>query len=176
MIRDQEIERLEQYAYGLGVRKISYQKPSGDATGAEWILMQNNEVELTFYIHSRLSKKQLILNFVHELAHHISWINKGRVEDALTLEALDAEHTRGLTDQLLPKEQRKLIYLTEKEDTQYRAQIWNEVGIKIPIEYLYADIECDIWGYKQYYLNGKHPTTDKVREKLRKSRNKYNLK
>lgn len=175
-VRDKEIERLEQYAYGLGIKSISYKKPSGDATGAEWVLLDNDEVELVFYVHTRLSKRSLILNFVHELAHHLSWIYRNKKEDPKVLDSLQREYSRTKLDPLLPKEKRKLIYQTEKEDAEYREMIWREVDIKIPIEYLYADRECDIWYYKQYHLTGHFPIVDRTRTKLIKLRKKYNIK
>lgn len=176
-IRDEELKRLEKYAYGLGVSKITYEKPRGDATGAEWILNEDGTVELTFYMHYGLSKRSLILNFVHELAHHLAWIYRNKQEDSDTLKALNAEDgRRHRTDPLIPKEQRKLIYLTEKEDAKYREFIWKEVNINIPREYLLADIAVDVWGYKQYYLKGNFPTNKEVKNKLSDLFQKENFK
>ena len=173
MIRDDEIKRLEQYAYGLGIKKIHYKGPSGDATGAEWVIDKNNEIELVFYVHTRLSKRMLILNFIHELGHHMSWIYRDKKEDPQVLEALNAEFSRGPTDAPLPKEQRKLIYQMEKADCDYRETIWNEVGIKMPKWRLYADIECDIWYYHRYYIIGEFPTYKKTKAKYYKIQNKW---
>jgi hypothetical protein len=175
MIRDRELERLEQYAFGLGIKKISYQAPSGDATGAEWVLLENNEVELIFYVSSRQSKRTLVLNFVHELAHHLSWIYRNKIENPKVLDSLNREFERKNGDPTLPKEKRKFIYMTEREDSEYREAIWKEVDISIPIEYLHADIEFDIWYYKKYYLTGHFPTVEQNKRKYQKIRKQYSI-
>lgn len=176
-VRDEELKRLEKYAYGLGVKKIKYAKPLGDSTGAEWSVSEDGtEVEITFYMHSGLSKRSLILYFVHELAHHLSWIYKGRYDSPELDAALQKEYSRKKTDPLLAKEERKLIYLMEKDDAEYREAIWREVDIKIPINYLYADIEVDVWYYKRYYLTGKFPTNKKIKKQQTKIREKYGVK
>ena len=174
-VRDEEIKRLEKYAYGLGITKITYAKPDGDSTGAVWTLNEDNTTELTFHVHTRLSKRSLILNFVHELAHHISWIYRNKQEQPEVIEALSLEDKRKRGEPPIPKNKRKFIYLTEKEDAEYREMIWKEVNIQIPIEYLHADIEADIWFYKQYYLTGHFPTYRQVKDQVRKSRDKYGV-
>lgn len=176
-VRDEELKRLEKYAYGLGVKKINYAKPLGDSTGAEWSVSDDGtEVEITFYMHTRISKRALILNFIHELAHHLSWIYRGKQDSPELETALQTEYSRKKSDPLLDKEDRKLIYLMEKEDAQFREAIWKEVDIKIPIEYLQADIEVDIWGYKRYYMTGHHPTNFEMKKQQTKMRKKYGVK
>lgn len=175
-IRNEELKRLEKYAYGLGVSRITYSKPSGDSTGAEWVLNEDGTVEMVFYIHTRISKRSLILNFIHELAHHLSWIYRNKQDSPAILNALQSEYSRKRSDPELPKEERKLIYLMEKEDAKYREFIWKETDIKIPIEYLYADIDVDVWGYKRYYLTGKFVTNKVMKKQLTKFREKHGVK
>lgn len=172
-IRDQERERLEKYAKGLGTTVTYKPYVKGGGAAAEWIINDDKTTELVFYTWSGQSKTRLILSFVHELAHHMAHIYNNRTEDKATLEALDAEDNRKSGEPPIPKEQRKLIYLSEKEDSVYRHNVWQECDIKIPKWRLELDIALDIWGYKIYYLRGDHPTQDEEEKKRKQLKPRY---
>lgn len=177
-IRDEEIKRLENYAKGLGT-KVTYKpytKSEGAGAGAQWVLYEDDTTELVLYTWPSQSKTLLILNFVHELAHHLSYIYKNRKDDTSTLQALFTEDERKKrADPILPKVERKLIYQMEKEDAKYRYNVWQEVDIKIPRWMLDCDVALDIWFYKQYYLNGNHPTKKQLDKKQNQLRKKFKL-
>lgn len=166
-IRDEEIKRLEKYAQGLGT-KIKYEKYKRGDPGAMWVINGDGTTELTCYVWPRQSKIKLILNIVHELGHHLAWVYSNRTENPKTFDAFHKEDLRKKdTDPKLPKKERKLIYLSEKEDAKYRDSVWHEVGIKIPKWKLDMDKELDIWGYKMYYLRGNHPNIKEIYAKKR---------
>ena len=173
-IRDQEIRRLEKYAEGLGA-KIKYKQHKGDhSSGAEWVLDEDGNTELIMYTWPNQSKTLLILNFVHELAHHVSWIYSNRKEDPETFEAFYKEDLRKKqTDPKLPKEERRLIYLSEKEDAAYRDIIWHEVNIKIPKWKLIVDKKLDIFVYRWYYQKGNTPDIKVIKKKKKELVLKY---
>lgn len=168
-IRDQEIKRLEQYAKGLGLRVEYKVGKRGSGVGAEIVYHDGVASHITLYTYSRISKKRLILNFLHELGHHLSWIYKNRKDNTMLLEALYADAMLKKGEQL-PKHQRKLIYLMEKEDAEYRNNIAHEVGITLPENTLKVDIALDIWIYKYYYLYGKYPSQAMITTQLAKIR------
>lgn len=157
MIRDEELKRLEHYALGMGT-KVKYQRHTRGDPGAEWIVHNNGTTELILYTWPKQSKTRLILNLVHELGHHYSFVRRNRKEDPETFAAFHKEGLRKQdSDPKLPKAERKLIYESEKRDAQYRYAVWHEADIKIPKWKLDVDIEIDIWGYRQYWLKGNHP-------------------
>lgn len=154
MIRDREIERLIQYAQGLGIQVTVIAHKRGDP-GAEWDTITQH---ITLYKWPRQTKRLMLLNLLHELAHHMAWIYTGRQNDPKTDLALATEAARDSKTGPIPKPMRKLIYVSELNDSKYREQIYHEVGLKMPLIHLHADIELDIWTYNQYYLTGDIPT------------------
>ena len=162
-IRDREIERIVKYANGLGVKVIWKKYKRGD-DGASWHL-DGSAIEM--YVWPDKSKTQIILDFIHELGHHMAWVYSGRKNDLKTDRAYELDGARGKKDPPISKAQRKIIYEAEKYDSQYRDQIFKELGIKIPKYRLDADKEYDFWIYRRYYLTGKIPTEKEMRVKRR---------
>lgn len=172
-IRDRELKRLEQYARGLGARVLYRRHKRGDP-GAEWLVHQDGSTDLVLYTYPGQTKTRLILNFIHELGHHYAFVRRNRKEDPVTFEAFYKEGLRKRNaDPKLPKEERKLIYLAEKSDANYRRAVWQEVDIKLPKWKLEMDIELDIWGYRQYWLKGNHPNAAEVDAKHDELKVKY---
>jgi hypothetical protein len=169
MIRDQELARLEKYAQGLNIR-VTYKTYKPGDPGAT---MTTDGTELTLYIWPRMSKRKLILNFIHELGHAMSFIYNNRKTKAREDLALHAEASRKNGDPVLPKRLRKLIYEGEKFDAGYRAQIWHEVGIKMHENILKMDIELDNWVYLVYYETGEMPTGLAIKNKELELKEKY---
>lgn len=160
-IRDEEIKRLEHYAKGLGLKVYWKKYDRKIGAGATWT---TDGKEITIYTWANQSKTNIILNFIHELGHHLSWVYAGKTTDELTQEALQLEWEAD-PNESIPKHKRKLIYEAEKYDTKYRHSIWTEVGIKLPTYMLDADIELDVWIYREYYLKGKFPNRHGVVQK-----------
>lgn len=169
-IRDEEIKRLEHYAQALGIKVMWEPYKAGSHIGATCTV---DASEITLCYRPTTSKMQLVLNFIHELAHALAYINSGRQEDFKTNNALDAEDERENSDPPLPKEQRKLIYICERDDAQYRDKIYNEVDIRIPKYRFIVDKELDIWIYYRYYLMGKFPTYKSIKRKKQELIQKY---
>ncbi len=166
MIRDQEIKRLEQYAKGLGL-KVEYKQHQPGNASAELLSYNGVSDTIVMYLWQNKSKTQIVLDFLHELAHHLSWIHRDRKDDPALLEALIAEDARKESDPPLPKAQRKLIYQCEKRDAEFRAIIAHEVGIKVSAAKQELDRLLDVWIYEYYYRTGKFPTRELRRKKTR---------
>lgn len=157
-IRDDEIKRLIQYAKSLGLTVAWKEHKRGDP-GATWLQTDNVPVGIEMFVYKGQSKISIILTLLHELAHHLEFVYNGRKDSPELIEALyqaDNKHT------VVSKAQRKLIFETEKAACPYRELIANELGLKIPMYKLKADIDLDIWIYKHYYLTGKLPTNNEI--------------
>jgi hypothetical protein len=166
-IRDQEITRIEKYAAGLGI-KVTWvrHKKRGDNTGAEWT---TDGSEIYMYIWPGKTKTQIVLDFVHELAHHMAWLADGRkitnkVEAAFGEMCNDTKHNPA------SKDARRIVYEIEKADAAYRDKVWDELGIQIPRWKMEVDRKLDIWFYKYYWRTGKDP----IRKVCRKKRKEFN--
>ena len=168
-IRDREIERIVQYAKGLGI-KVVWKKHKRGGPGAQWYT-DGSCIEMFTY--PGKSKTQIILDFVHELAHHMAWVYDGRKVALKTDQAFlrDTEHKRG--DPPLPKGQRQLIFDAELKDSYYRPQIFKELGLSIPIWKMYADRSTDMWVYRRWCTTGVTPTKKNIREQYRSRREVY---
>jgi hypothetical protein len=152
MIRDEEIKRLINYAKALGVTVQFKPFSPHIGTGALWE-EYNGVVTITLFTWCSQSKTRVVLDLLHELAHHKSFIKQGR-----TLSNKDYAASRA--DELsLTKSQRKTIYKYEKEDAEYRLGIYKELDLKIPLWKLKLDIELDVWFYKEAWKGGKLPSS-----------------
>lgn len=175
MIRDEEIKRLEQYAKGLGL-KVEYRRSKpGHGVGAEVVSIDGISVILVLYMWPGISKKLIVLNFLHELGHHLSWIYKNRKDDPKLLKALVAEDERKPGDSPIPKRMRKLIYEMEKQDAEYRMFVAHEVGVKLSAEVIREDIELDVWFYHEYYVRGDYPSQLEVLAKRKEIKQRGKL-
>lgn len=163
--KDEEIKRIVQYANGLGIRVEWKPHKRGDP-GASWN-MDGGIIEV--FTWPRKSKIRSILDLVHELAHHMAWVHSGRIKD------VDLEQAWINENECAPitKEQRKLIYLSETHDAQYRNRIVKELGLNVPEWRQKLDRALDIWWYRQYYLIGKYPSLKEMDVKQKELRAKF---
>jgi hypothetical protein len=164
-IRDKEIARLEKYAESLGLR-VFWRKHKRGLPGAVWEI-ENNEVRLIMYTWPRMSKTLIILNFLHELSHHLAWVYNNR-ELPKSVDKAFAKEMISLTSN-----DKRIIYETEKEDSKYRLIIAHELDIRIPEWKIKLDIEVDIWFYYTFYKEGKYPTLTRVLAKQKELRSNY---
>lgn len=157
-IRDEEIARIVKYAQGLGIVVIWKIHKKGDNTGASWA---TDGSEITMYTYPNKPKTQIILDFVHELAHHMAWLADGRTVTKKVNDAFGAMDDESLA----PKAKRRLVYESEKADSFYRYKVWDELGIKIPLWKLEVDRQIDVWLYKHYWRTGADPIRGQLRKK-----------
>lgn len=174
-IRDEEIKRMEQYAKGLGLKVEFRQHRKGDAS-AELISFKGISEKIIMYLWDRKSKTQIVMDFIHELAHHLAWIHNDRKDHPRLIEALLAEDARGPDDPPISKDLRKLIYQCEKKDAEFRFVVAHEVGVKISDKKLQLDKDLDIWLYKWYYLHGDFPNRPRTRKKRKQLKKSYGSK
>lgn len=145
-----EFQRLVKYAQGLGI-KVTADYGVNHSDGAAWL---TDGSEIVLYNQSATKPLRNCLLLYHELAHHMAWVHNGRKGNLVTDRILDKENN-GLP---LTDKQRKHIYEMEKADSQYQLLIHHEIGSKIPIERIKAEIDFDIWQYKFYWKNARWAT------------------
>lgn len=162
-----EFNQLVKYAQGLGV-KVVFSNKSTNAS-ADW---ETDGSTITIY--KKKTKTPLVLNLdlLHELAHHIAWVYKGRKGNLKTNNILDKE----AAGKELTELQRKHIYEDEKFDSQYQLIIHHEIGSKIPKERVQAEIDLDLWIYKYYWTEGKWPFLKEIKLKRTELLKKHRVK
>jgi hypothetical protein len=164
MIRDEEINRLIRYAQGMGisVRFKPYVPHSKDE--AEWTI---DGTEITIYVRSSTSKLDKVLSLIHELGHHKAFVNNDRSIDPKLEEALDSEENK--------KNQRRAIYMDEKNGTKYWEEIYRDTNCQFGIPRLHMQMELDLWTYEVYLETGKWPTRAKSKKKRKQLKLKYKV-
>lgn len=164
-IRDLELSRMIKYAEGLGVR-VSFRIHKNHDAAALWEVLDGN-VTIVLFTWPKQSKTTLILNFLHELAHHKAWINANR-EFSKSVEAATSTPDKDLTDH-----QRYLVYKEEKNDAKLRLGIANELNLKIPEWKIKVDIANDNWYYYRWWKTGEDPSRTERIKKEKQFTRKY---
>ena len=168
-IRDEEIQRIKNYAKGLGVELV-FAPANGSGDQAEWL---TDGSRITIYTQKCKSKTDIIFDAIHEFAHMLAWIHRGRTSPLKTDRALDKENNRSKKDPPISKDQRKIIYEDEKNDAEYQPLIFAELNIKILKYKFLAQKDLDVWAYYVYYLNGDFPSLTEYKQKRKELQKKY---
>jgi hypothetical protein len=169
-IRDREIERIVKYAEGLGLTVEWHKSGYGDP-GASWV---REDQKIHIYTYPRMTKTITILNFLHELGHHMDWIYSNQEISVETEQAYQLEDARiPYKSPPIPKEQRKLIYDSERAGIKYMINIARELNLKLKEDRILEEMELDTYIYYVYYITGDNPRVkdvDAKRIELRKNR------
>lgn len=171
-IRDTEIDRLTKYCQALGLT-VNYRRYKPGDPGAEVVAVEGVPTTVNIYIWPGKSKTHIVLDFIHELAHMVSYIYNGRRDSQDLLDALTEEDQRKPGQSPIAKWKRKLIYDCERKDAAYRYNIIKELDIKVPKHKFMADMELDLWIYKYFYITGDYPKREDVRNKKKELKEKY---
>lgn len=164
-IRDAEIQRLINYASGLGVA-IIYDLHPNKSADADWDL---SGTKITIYTHN-MNKTDIILALIHEIGHAKWYITKHhRQLDAKFAAAIDEEYSNKPTTQ----KARKKILEVETDSTEFWHVIYTDVGLKIPVWKVNRAMEFDIWQYQVYYETGRFPNTKTKIEMLKSLKLKH---
>ncbi len=169
MIRDDEIQRLINYAKGLGL-KVTFSSKKSDYS-AEWYL---DNSEIIVYKNKHTSKIEISLSLIHEIGHskHCVWEKDGKLdpkyENALT-HVDEAEEQE--TDS--HKKQRKIILDNEIAGTKYWHEIYKETDMRFPLYKLEVAMKYDMWQYEVFYETGNFPNAKERKNKLKEINAKY---
>ncbi len=166
--RDKELSRLEKYAAGLGI-KITWKKyVRGQENAATWSI---DGTEITVFLWSRRSKTGIILDLIHEFAHHMAWIANDKKTPLAIERAIDADSAGEAT-----KEHNRIIYEMEKSDARYQERIFKELQLTIPIWKFKSRKKLDMWVYKRIWQTGKMPKEKEIELKRKELDARYRRK
>lgn len=169
MVRDQEIQRLVNYAKGLGL-KVTFSSKKSD-NDAEWYIDNSG---LIIYKNKNTPKIDIVLSLIHEIGHskHSIW-EKDRGIDSKFDEALthfSESEEKGIDPK---KRQRKVLLDYEIAGTNYWHEIYTDTNMKFPIWRLEAQMEFDIWQFEYFYENGVYPSKKIKKVKLKEINEKH---
>lgn len=169
MIRDKEIERLINYAKGLGLKVTLSSKK--DDSAAEWTL---DNTEIRVFTRNNDTKVDIVLSLIHELGHALHNIHeKDRKIDPKVDEAVDHQIESKKFKKDVPKKQRKVILEHEIAGAAYWEVIYKDTNMKFPMWRLYAQRDFDIWQYEVYHETGELPIKKDRMEKFKQLKEKY---
>lgn len=169
MVRDEEIQRLINYAKGLGL-KVSFSSKNEDAS-AEWYLDNSG---IIIYKNRNKTKIETVLSLIHELGHSLHNVHENdRKVDTKWQDAIDSIDEAEESGNDTKKRQRKVIFDDEVAGTRYWHEIYKETNMKFPIWKLDAAMEFDMWHYEVFYETGKFPGFKERNEKQKEVKNKY---
>ena len=155
-----ELDRTIKYAQGLGIKVHIKSRPRNHHL-AEWV---TDGSEITLFVGKSESYVSTTLNLIHELAHHMAFVYNKRK----TCPYIEKVFTKAEEPKTLTKEERKVIWQVERQDSSWQEIIYNELNLRIPLYKLYLERDISNWSYKQFYLTGKFPTTAQFRTKRKK--------
>jgi hypothetical protein len=169
-IRDEELSRMTSYANGLGIKVTFVRDQRRNKKSPDYAYWTSNPPEICIYVTKHNSKTQVILTFIHELAHHIYWIhnNKPEIPHAYVLEA-----ERKKKDPFILKSERKKILEYERSGIDYMKTIAVELNLKIPLWKVEMAQEFDLWVYEYYYETGHFPVKNISDAKREEMKDKY---
>jgi len=159
-----DIDKIIEFAKGLNVN-IIFKDKSPEKTIA---LYYNKPPTIIIFKNKIKSRPDLILALLHELGHHLDYINtKKELHDAFLL-----EDQRTKKDPPLPKKLRKHIYKEEISGIKLMPKIAKQLKLDIEKWKVIREMKLDIWVYRYYYENGNFPT---IRENNLKNKQLTNM-
>lgn len=161
MIRDEEIQRLINYAKGMGL-KVSFIDDYPDAAG--WVLDGTEILVNPKYCRSKL---ETVLTLIHEIAHHLWFIHQKNREPDLKFEEAIDRHNCENSATPAPKNLRHKIFKVEESSAKWWESIYKETNMKFPIKKLYVQRDFDVWQYEFYYEEGRFPNRKEQRSKFK---------
>lgn len=159
-----ELDRLIKFSEGLGVKVRFHKDKMNNDAGAEWDLSGK---EIIIYYRDDESTTSLILKLVHELGHHLDYVNNKRRHTKQIEEAVSAENPT--------KTQRRILYKDERNAAKYHEFIYDTVGIKIPRWKIVVEREWSLEVYRQEIYNPEGPSKKEKRDIRKRLTEKYKV-
>jgi hypothetical protein len=161
-----ELKRVIKYAEGLGI-KVTIKKALPTSPDAEW---STDGTEIWAYTRSTKSLTRLILDLLHELAHHMAFVYNNRIvppHKHAVLRKADEQESK------LTKRERRSIYIDELHDSYYQEIVFNELNLKIPKYKMFVERDLSNWIYHEFYITGNYPNQKDTRLKRKELVKKY---
>lgn len=169
MIRDEEIQRLINYAKGLGLT-VSFSSKKEECSAAWYI----DNSGIVIYKNKNKTKIETVLSIIHELGHakHNIW-EQNRELDKKFEESLDKVEKAEEDGEESQRKHRKVILDSEVHGVKYWDEIYKDTDMKFPKWKLDMAKEHDVWVYEIYYETGKDPSSDERKRKRKELTLKY---
>lgn len=148
-IRDQEINRILAYCKANGII-VRWKKHRRGDPSAMW---DQDENVLTMFTWPGKSKTEIVLDFVHELAHHLSWLDADKKTSRTLEEAIAADSAGTAT-----KKHHRALYSMEIKDSRQQYRIYKHLSLLVPIYKMIAHKYLALWVYRSVWLYGAIPT------------------
>lgn len=161
--KNKDIKILKNYIKKLGLI-LRFKPATRSSPSATW----DTNKTITCYISSRTTKKQLILNILHEICHNycdLAYKDSRMLYDALNTEDLRINKSYPKVD----KSMRKMILDDETRAASFRQQIRKDLDLESVSQYdVELDVKLDLWIYRYYHIHGEFPTIEQSSKQKRK--------
>lgn len=161
-----DIERLVQYGKSLGfeTKFVKIKEYNGDAGYFNWY--PPNDIEIL--IDKKSTSTEILLVLLHELGHARDFIALGRPKKDKLPRVLGIEHDG------MSRRRREELYALESRAINNMFDIWQELGLKLPLWRLRAEQEFDRWMYMTFLKTGTFPSRELIKAKHQGLVRKYN--
>lgn len=155
--QDRDIKKLKRYANKLGLKV--YIRPYSRHTGAA---EYSSGKFITLFV-SKTTKTDMILSLLHELGHHLDWLQNKRItqleQEALTI--LNSGPMVGPRPDLSRKHRAKILQI-EKAGVKYMSKIHKLLKLEIPFYKVKHQQAIDLFDYKFLYHHGRFATHEEA--------------
>jgi len=151
--KDRDIRKLKKYANKLGLKVYtkSYNKDTGSA---EYV----SGKYITLFVNKYTTKNDMILSLLHELGHHLDWLEKSTSKEELIAFEYLAQGSMVGSRKDIPKKYRRRIFLSEKSGIKYMSKIHALLDLSIPFYKVKQQEDMDILQYEFLYKKGRFIT------------------
>lgn len=172
-IRDREIDRILKYAAGLGI-KVEFIARKRGAGAAEW---DNDPPCIRVYGAKHISKVNLICCLLHELGHHMDWIEQKRKVSDEVVKAyaqLNQGHMFGTRPDLTSTDT-AVILCEEMAAVTWMGKLYEILQLTFPLYKLREAQLLDVYAYHILHRKNRFPTAMEYyteRQRIRRSQKK----
>lgn len=170
--QDRDIKKLKKFIKSCGLKL--YTRKYNEFTGsAEYVSGES----ITLFVKKNTSKTEIILSLLHELGHHLDWIENSKIDKdtILALNMLIDGPMVGVRKDI-PKKFRKKILQTEKNGIKYMSKIYKELKLEIPFYKVRLQQFSDLFDYECLYEKARFPTNKEYYHNVHKKVNIYRKK
>lgn len=169
---DRDILKLKKFAKRLGLK--IYTRPYSKHKGAADYTVNSH---INLFVSKSTTKTEIILSLLHELGHHLDWLNVKKVskDEDIAFETLVSGSMFGKRPDI-NKKYRKIIYQVEKSGIKYMDKIHKALNLEIPLYKVKHQQEIDLFDYKILYKKGRFATHHEIRQTVYKKIHYYRKK
>lgn len=158
-----ELKRLVKFAESLGVKVLFVEYSNRDYHGC-YIHPEKFEPGIIEVCKSpRTSYTFQISTLLHEIGHHLDFIESGRIPDSYNL--IDSENC--------PEWARRAIFNAEHRAVKHAEKLYWTMRLRVPFWKVKMELSADIYLYRTFRATGNYPKEKELREFRRKWKKRY---